>query len=197
LFVQNTAGSDTQIHVNYINVSGTSGDLGYDLYLSPGWNFISTPKRLSAGNNTAMIFAAVDTAGHSAFIYNASTAAWHAMTATDPVNPLDGIWIYANSVSYVRLWFDQNTLVSPPSKSLLSGWNAIGLSYPNPAQARDALNSVRNTWSTVIGFNPATQTFETSIINGGANPFSDTRLMIPGRGYWIFMIEPDELGSIS
>jgi hypothetical protein len=90
------------------------------LNLLHGWNFISTPKKLSNGNNTADIFSSIDTAGHSIYLYNASERVWYPLTLTDKVQPLDGIWIYANKTEKVNLSFDTNPMQTPPTKSPLT-----------------------------------------------------------------------------
>ncbi len=165
--------------------------------LSRGWNFISTPKKLSTGNNTAAIFSSIDTAGHSIYLYNASERVWYPLTLTDKVQPLDGIWIYANKTEKVNLSFDTNPMQIPPTKSLSAGWNAIGFSDTTSISASTTLNSVKARWSTLIGFNPHQQRYEYSIVNGATDPLHGDHLnMYPGKGYWLYMTEAGELAAI-
>ncbi|MDD2666912.1 MAG: hypothetical protein PHQ37_08035, partial [Methanocellales archaeon] len=161
-----------------------------------GWNFISTPRRLSSSFNTAAIFAGVDTAGHSILIYDASTG-WSAMDTTDEVRPLDGIWIYSNGTVDVSLEFYAYPVQTPPTKNLYAGWNAVGFSDIEPASANDALLSVEDVWTTLIGFNASNQTYDVSIINGADGTHAEDRDMSPTQGYWIYLTEEGELAAIS
>ncbi|MEN6512544.1 MEMAR_RS02690 family S-layer glycoprotein [Methanoculleus sp.] len=59
-----------------------------NLTLSPGWNFISVPRPLSSGNDTAMIFAGVDTDGRAVFRYDTANRTWTALAPADRLPPL-------------------------------------------------------------------------------------------------------------
>jgi len=165
--------------------------------LSPGWNFISTPKRLAEGNNTAAIFAGVDTNGRSLFQYNAASGSWETMTPASPVRPLDAIWIYANDTTSILLEFDSGAVQVPPARQLYEGWNAIGFSSPVPAMARDTLITISPKWGQVLGWNAGIQSYDTAIIRSGSGAFSDSREMIPMQGYWIAMTEEGVLYGLS
>ena len=167
---------------------------GGNLTLVPGWNFISIPRQLAAGNDTAAIFSAVDTDGHSPLRYDTASGAWIALTPTDRLVPLEGIWVYSAGPATVALNFSTALPVSPPERSLAAGWNAVGFPGPAPVAARDALYSVDGQWTTLIGFNDGAQVFEAGIANGGNGPNADTRLVYPGRGYWLHMAGPGTLG---
>jgi hypothetical protein len=52
-------------------------------------------------------------------------------------------------------------------------------------------------WTSCIGFNAASQSYETSIINGGSGSHSDSNPMYPTKGYWLFMDANGILASIS
>jgi len=165
--------------------------------LSPGWNFISTPKVLLSGSDTAgVVFAGVNTDGHSIFLYNSSTKVWTPMTASSKVKVLDGIWIYSKTAADVTLNPDSNPILVPAAKPLFPEWNAIGFSALEPAYARDALSSVSTKWSTAIGFDAQNQRYETAIIRGGSGSYSDYRYMEPGKGYWLYMTDAGTLGAI-
>jgi DMSO/TMAO reductase YedYZ molybdopterin-dependent catalytic subunit len=168
--------------------------------LEEGWNFISTPKRLSAGNDTAIIFDGVETAGHSIFTYDAATG-WVHMTPQSEVVVLEGIWIYSAGTDEVILDFDtasHDPPLPPPSKPLSAGWNAIGFSDVTAASARDSLFSVNGSWATVIGYDAQAQAYESSIISGSTDPnHTDATLMYPTRGYWLSMSSGGVLSAIS
>ncbi len=166
--------------------------------LAKGWNFVSVPKRLADGNNTAaLVFGAVDMAGHSLFRYEAATKSWSALDAGSVIEPLDGYWVYANSSTSVGLFFAGGGMTAPPSKTLLQGWNAIGFSSPVSATARDALWSVAGSWTNAIGWDAEYQGYGLAIINGGSGAYSDSRTMEPGWGYWLFMTEGGELAALT
>jgi hypothetical protein len=169
--------------------------------LHNGWNFVSTPKRLAEGHNTASIVfneSLIDTDGHSIYKYNASTGSWEQMGVDGKVGPLTGIWIYSNGTAEAPLVYDTFPRRLPPTKMLYAGWNAIGLSDTVSASANEALTSVEAKWSYLIGFDSVNQTYETSIINDATSEaHSETRLMYPTKGYWIYMTADGELAGIS
>ena len=170
---------------------------GPGIVLSPGWNFVSVPRTLETGNNTAIIFKDVNTAAHTIWLYDASGRRWTAMTATTKVRTLDGIWIYAVSLTKVPLRFTQNPIMTPPTKILYQGWNAIGFSDMVPASARATLLSVKNDWTSLMGYDAENQQYEIQIINGEDGSHSETKEMIPFKGYWLFMTGDNELAAIS
>jgi hypothetical protein len=193
--------------------------------LSKGWNFVSVPKTLAAGNNTAAIFSAVhavNASGHSALRYDTAAGRWVALKATDAIAPLEGIWIYAVEPATVPLHFSTDLPAPPAERALSKGWNAVGITAAvpapatetavicggggggssgpcvgGPASARDTLLSLGEKWTTLIGFDPARQTFETAVVNGGSGAYADSRLVYPCRGYWLYMTEPGTLCALT
>lgn len=173
-----------------------------EINLKSGWNFISTPKRLADGHNTAgVLFGGVDTGGRSIFLYDAETGMWDSMSESSPVKPLDGIWIYSVNPVNIPLTYKTGGADLPPTKLLYQGWNAIGFSDTTSVSARMTLLSVNvapmKVWSQAIGYNAATQSYESGIFN--AEPSYNT-LMHPTKGYWLYMNgqnPPWELAAIS
>jgi hypothetical protein len=47
-----------------------------------------------------------------------------------------------------------------------------------------------------MGFDTTAYQYEVQIINGGSGQFSDSRLMNPTKGYWLFMTGPGDLSAI-
>ncbi|MBI4282898.1 MAG: DUF4430 domain-containing protein [Chloroflexi bacterium] len=169
------------------------------LNLQPGWNFISVPKRLVSDNNTAQkVFSGVDTAGHSIFAYSAA-GGWTALGTSAVVSPLDSIWIYSATAVELHPVFDADPRQVPPTKQLAAGWNAIGFSDFTSASANSALTSVEARWTTLIGFDAVTQTYEASIINDApsGDPHSELREMSLWKGYWLYLTSAGELAAIS
>jgi hypothetical protein len=169
----------------------------FTLTLHPGWNFVATPRKLATGNDTAQLFGNVHTSGRSIWRYDALVKQWKPMTATTKVSPLDGIWIYSDSQVSIPLWFSHDPLGTPPEKPVYAGWNAIGFSDTIPLSAKSTLSSVNADWSSAIGYDAATQGYESSIINGGSGDHSENREMLPGKGYWLFMVKNGTLAGIS
>ena len=176
--------------------SNQSPIFGKNLTLHPGWNFISIPRHLEAGNDTASIFTSIDTAGHSALRYDTAGRTWIPLTPADRLTPLEGIWIYSGNLTTIPLTFSTDLPLPPSERPRAQGWNAIGITGTSSASARDTLLSVNRGWTTLIGFDTGEQDFEVAIINGGSGANTDGRPVYPGRGYWLYMTEPGNLCAI-
>ncbi len=175
----------------------TTGPAEMTLDLFPGWNFVSTPKTLKDGYETAkVVFGQVNTQAHSIYRYDAQSQAWISLAADDPVRPLDGIWVYSAQRTQINLKFMNDPVQTPPTKQVFQGWNCIGFSDTTPTAARDSLTSIGNIWSILLGFDAEYQYYQPSIINGGSGSHSDTNLLYPGKGYWIFTNGPGTLAAI-
>jgi hypothetical protein len=168
------------------------------LTIQPGWNFISIPKKLASDNCTASeVFAGIDT--DSRPILQCTSGGWSEMSANSTVSPLEGIWIYSTSTKELRPQFDPNPQQIPPTKQLWAGWNAIGFSDFTAAPANSTLTSVESKWSTLIGYDSASQTYDPSIINNDitGGPHNEGQDMYPWKGYWLYMTSAGELAAIS
>ncbi|WP_164913630.1 DUF4430 domain-containing protein [Methanoculleus taiwanensis] len=168
-----------------------------ELSLEQGWNFISIPKRLASGHNTAAIFSGVDTANHSIWQYNAAIKYWEEVQTTDTLRPLAAYWVYSAAACNVSLIFSDEPLQTPPTGNLYKGWNAIGFTDTEPAAARDTLLSLGDIWTQVLGFDAGNQEYETAIIRGGSGSHADTGAMLPGKGYWVYLRGSGELAAIA
>lgn len=157
------------------------------LDLTSGWNFVSTPKRLLSGSDTAAVFAPAPTSGHSVLTYDAD--GWRALDSEDRIQVLDGIWVYSETDASVNLTYDSNPRQIPAMKPLTAGWNAIGFSDVDSAPATDALVSLTN-WSSLVGYDADTQAYELA-----ARP-SDGAVMSPGQGYWLRVDTDGTLAAI-
>ncbi len=166
------------------------------LTLLPGWNFVSVPRPLAEGNDTAAIFTSVDTGGRSILWYDTAAGRWSPFKATDQINLLEGFWIHSNETMTVPLDFSTDPLIPPAERRLSPGWNTVGVTGTIPATARDAFCSVKAQWTTLIGFDAGKQAFEAGIVNDGSGPNVDTRTVRPGKGYWLYMTEPGTLCAI-
>lgn len=183
LTVSNAAGNDTVMKSGYIAVRPEEP---VSIALSPGWNFVSTPKQLANGSDTVgVVFGDIDTGGHAIFTYQDGGLV--PMVPDDRFKPLDAIWVYANTSATVPLIYESNPLRVPPSKPLSAGWNAIGSPAIGITPAKEAFHSVRQDWTEVIGFDADAQAYGMPIMNGGTGAYDDGRMLDPTGGYWIFV----------
>jgi hypothetical protein len=153
------------------------------IYLKSGWNFISVPRWLAEGHNTALqLFGSVDMASHSILYYNASTGRWDQFLANTVIKPLDGFWVYSVSPIQIQLYFSSTQNI--PHKLLYPGFNSIGFWDIYQACARDDLLCVDPDWVHVTEWNADIQRYETRITNLN---YDNQRLMYPTKGYYLYM----------
>jgi hypothetical protein len=67
-----------------------------------------------------------------------------------------------------------------PTYSVLLGWNLIGFTSTSSMTANTYLAGVAGKWASLWTFDPAIGRYVKVL---------DTDLMLPGRGYWIYMKE--------
>jgi len=166
------------------------------IQLYPGWNMISTPFWLQNGYNTAsVVFAGVDTGGRTTWYYDGLTQSWTRIYPTTIIEPLKGIWIYSTESELITLNYDINHPI--PSNVLYTGWNLVGVWSLYPFSARETLISITDVWTEAQGYDAINQVYETSIINGGSGSHSDSRLMYPTKGYWVYVTAMDSYTPIA
>ena len=180
LTASNRYGSDTISKSEFISVNTPYDD---EIPVSGGWNFISVPKKLAPGYDTASIFKVIDSGGHSMFQYDTGKHLWHVLDPSSPIKPLEGFWIYSKGTSKVPLRYDTNPVQTPPTAYLKKGWNGIGFTGKTPIEAKFTLLSVEDKWVNCAGFNAQIQQYDQMIIKGS----NDGTLMYPFRGYWLYM----------
>jgi len=177
----------------------TPAPLPPGIELATGWNFISTPRTLSPGlSNGSMVFGAVETDGHTIWLYNASGAVWEYVTANTPIKPLDGIWIYSTSPTHVNLTYSTDPVGSLPRKQLYAGWNAIGFAGKSKASAWATLSSISTKWIRAMGYNSTAREFDNPMVNGeSSGQYSMYRDMVPTKGYWLYVTTDTPLEAFS
>ena len=171
-----------------------------DIELVNGWNFISFPKRLNPSfghDQAASVFAGLNTGGHSIFTYNGATGHWVALEASTVIKPLVGYNVYSVGTFTLNPDCLPPAQQTNPSTTVYSGWNLIGYfdpmgnyadDYLHAAMARDEMVPYGADWCEIIGWNAATQQYETSIIKGSDNNIhSEYRLVEPKKSYWLWM----------
>ncbi len=164
--------------------------------LSQGWNFISVPRTLASGLDTAAVFSGVSMVGRPMYSYDA-VAGWKTLRADDPLSPLMAYWVYSETPCTVPLTFDPDPVSTPPERTLAQGWNAVGFTGFSPTSARNAFLSIVDEWSCAIGFGAGEQRYEVSFINGAQGAHGDGRDLEPMQGYWVFMRSAGRLCAIS
>ncbi|WOF16969.1 hypothetical protein F1737_09860 [Methanoplanus sp. FWC-SCC4] len=162
-----------------------------------GWNFISTPKRLSDGKNTASIFSDVDTDGHPVYQYDAATATWKTLTSSSPINPLEAVWIYSKQTDDVVITYTNSPLATPPSKKLSKGWNAIGFGNTQNAPANIAFMTVADNWVYALKYNSVNKNYDNVIVNGGTGIYADSRELQPTDAFWLYSKEECYLSALT
>lgn len=157
-----------------------------------GWNMLSIPYPLAPGNISARVFEGVNTAGHSIWRYRAGGRVWNAVRPYDELVQMDVVWVYSQDAADISLHFDHSG-VNQTAKQLHPGWNPVGVPGTQSITALDLLSPLTDAWTTVLVFDPKTQEFRPSIINGGTGTYSPSRLLYPSEGWWIYMTRPEKL----
>ena len=167
----------------------------FTLNLSSGWNFISIPKALDAGNATAVkLFGSVDTAGNAILGYNAETQSWEQITANTVIKPLSGYWVYSVSSTYIPLTYS-DVPTTPGLKSLYPGWNAIGLSADTETSAATFFAGLN--WRVALPWSCENGMYDSAIVNGGGSGNSPDRLLTLGNGCWLYVEEANVLPGLT
>jgi PKD repeat protein len=198
LTVSNDGGSNIKTRTSYITVNTSPAPPANNIIqLYPGWNFVSVPKKLASGHDTALaVFGGVDLGGHAVLTWNGATDMWNQVIASTVLKPLDGYWIYSVNRTDVNLTFDTGSLPSPVSKQLYTGYNAIGYAGNSSMSARDFLTlsgGLDSNWAVLLGYHDGMNA-DDPIIRDSSDPrYSDNRPVYPTHGYWILMNADDVL----
>ncbi len=175
--------TDSETKSQYI-IAHDDSPTGGSIPVSAGWNFVSVPRNLAPGQDTARIFEHLDVAGHSALLYEPSRG-WVPLLRTTQIKPLMAVWVYSTKSDTVPLIYDPASPVIQP-RMLSQGWNTIGFSSTRPIEAGIALSSVSDGWQNCLGFNSLLQRYDPMIIKG----VNDELAVQPYGGYWVYMSNP-------
>ncbi len=170
-----------------------------EVYLETGWNFISVPYELdSSADEVGEIF---DLSKVSVvYGWDSATQSWVTMTTTDELEPLNGYWVKMLESDMVSYTYAEPSFPSIPTKTVNDGWEAVGLTWNSPMLVKNALISIDNSYSQLIGWDSVNQKYELPVANtvGGSPMQTDGSDMYPKRGYWIWVTEDTaELAGIS
>jgi len=166
------------------------------IMLYAGWNLVATPRTLDKTANTAKIFSDVNAEGHSIWTYDVEKGGWIDLIQDDAIKPLHGYWVYSTQEHWIPLIYNTDPLMVPPSRTLVEGWNLVGLSGVHDATARDAFLSVRKVWTNIIGWSEEKQSYEATILNGGDEGSNEMSSLSTGNAYWVFLTEPGIMAAL-
>ena len=163
---------------------------GGEIILQQGWNFVSVPRPLTQGKDTAKIFEKVSSGGHSLFEYIHNTG-WKTLKASDQISVMTGYWVYSTKMDSISLQYEQSPDII--RKKVKGGWNTWGLPLNDPVKTKTALSPIQSIWKYVIGYDATLQQYENPILNGGSGDQSSDRLVSPYKGYWLYSAGEGEL----
>lgn len=186
IFTFSNVGADHSIVAFFEEKQNTGRNL--TIPLEREWNFISVPAPLQPGYTTAgKVFDGVDTDGRLIFSYDSRTGQWQVLHTDSAIEPWKGLWVYSSQRTTISLNLQKSsqgyTLVLYP------GWNAVGCPGTSPIAVRDAFSPIANSWTQAIGYNAAQQQYQPSLIRGGSGSHSDSSLLQPGQGYWVYVTD--------
>ncbi len=168
-----------------------------NLQLYEGWNFVSIPRQLAVGNDTAAtVFADVDTGGRAIYTYTPA-GGFESMGEGETLRVLEGYWVYSAEETTVELVFSTDPVRAPALKTLNPGWNAIGYSDLTERSADETLTSVEDIWVYVVGYDAQNQSYRPALINNQTGDRGEEQSLSPMEGYWLFVREDGRLAAIS
>jgi len=171
--------------------------------LYPGWNLISLPL-IPVNSSIEAVLSGMDPdyteVVEVVWAYDAATSKWHFYSPNVPVSDLTemvdgkGYWIYLKEPAKLIIEgyeMPPEPGVTPPVYHLYKGWNLIGFKSTEPMPASEYLAGVANKYVIVFGWDNADKSWSTVAFPAGS-PAIDENL-VPGRGYWIFMLEEGDI----
>ncbi|OQB36232.1 MAG: Halolysin precursor [Euryarchaeota archaeon ADurb.Bin165] len=161
-----------------------------EIILHQGWNFVSVPRPLVLGKDTAKIFEKVSSGGHSLLEYVHNTG-WKTLKASDPISVMTGYWVYSTKDDSVPLQYNPSPGIV--KKQVKGGWNTWSLPLKDPVKAKTALSPIQAVWKYVVGYDATLQQYDSPILNGGSGDQGDERLVSPYKGYWLYSAGEGEL----
>jgi hypothetical protein len=194
------SGLEGDVAVKFAN-TGLSGLVQASIPLYRGWNLVALPL-VPADSSPAAIFAPIAGRYSAVFAYDACDFAdpWSKFDPNAPsfVNDLtaigtgQGLWIQANADTTVTI---TGTMPGNISVSLCAGANLIGYPSITPVPLPDALVSIAGKYQKVYAYDSADGADPWKTFDPSASPFAnDLSTLGPGRGYWVQMTEPANLG---
>lgn len=160
-----------------------------NITLYTGWNMVSIPYPLIAEDCTGDVFSTLNTGGHTIWRFLSEESLWIPVRPGDMLSQMDVVWIFSPFTQHLNLRFDK-TNTNQKSFYLQKGWNPIGVPGRESITAKNLFSPLGDAWSYILVYDPKTQGFRPSIINGGSGTYSENRLIYPAEGCWIYMNRP-------
>lgn len=153
--------------------------------LAVGWNTLSVPSQLISSEDS--LNELVPSGMSIAFKFvNGSFV----QITTDVINPLDAIYIKMNSAQTVLFKVDGAAFFTP-TKSLVAGWNLIGLASLTSKTSEETVASIPSaSFGQLVS--PSLNATEWVFVTGGGS-----QTLAVGEGYWIFMNSAATMGGFT
>jgi hypothetical protein len=159
----------------------------YDISLSAGWNLISLPL-IPDNSSIENVLASIMDHVEVVWYYNAATENWLVYTPGEAPDTLltmedgKGYWVKMSAPATLTVYgvVIPTPPATPPTYSVLPGWNLIGFKSTSSMTANTYLTGVAGKWVSLWTFDPDV---------GAYDKVLGTDLMLPSRGYWIYMTE--------
>ena len=175
------------------------GYYGFAVPLKKGWNTLSTPILLE---NDSWENISQYISYRIAYWFDSSIQEWKPVVSGYRLAPLAAICVYANSDDNLPLMISGG-ISNPPTRHLNAGWNLIG---PTMEFGEDEMAMDRIFWS--VGSTPAGLLGYTVVVSpplvsqvpwvySRGDIVTTHKMMLYGRGYWIYMENPDILVGFS
>ena len=132
--------------------------------------------------------------------WDASTQTWKSYDpTTSEIKPLNGYWVKMSQPAVLTLDYATPAMPSIPTKTVYQGWDTVGLTVNTPWFIEEALNSIDNSYSHIVGWNIEKQKYEFPVANtNNDGTFVTSKVkMVPKKGYWIWVTQQDELAGLS
>jgi hypothetical protein len=169
-----------------------------DICLDKGWNFISVPYKLDSSKDALNEIFNMSNIPN-AYKYDAAIQNFVALSPGSILEPMNGYWLKAYAPECKTLVFATPTMPSIPTMDIKAGWNAVGLAWDSPISMRNALMSINNIYSNVIGWLSGLQKYGIPVANtGGSGPFETGGVdMEPKQGYWVWSTGSGKLAGLA
>ncbi len=172
------------------------------IVLEEGWNFFSVPNELApAGNEWNEI--GLNTACLASAMWDDNSQTFVAVPGTTVVEPLEGYWCFSTSAQTLDVEpLAQNGVYLPPMKSIVAGWNDVGLSARTETLMEHALISIDSIYTQVLDWAESLQRYagyaNTGEAGGGSAPgTTGTENMQAGDAYFVFAGDSGQLAGLS
>lgn len=171
-------------------------------FLERGWNTLSTPVKLERTalediieeEDKIKLVYAYDAVNREwkQVARDENSGKWFLEGSSEPykLEPLEAIYVKMNGGSFVNICVSREA-TSPPTKSLVAGWNLVGPSITDrEIKVNEVLKCVEGKYSQVVSPNIGMQPGWVYV--PGAKQI---KYMSMGCGYWVYMKEAGELAG--